>query len=425
MKRLRFSVLALALALTSLGFPATAGATAVSVALDIQGQGLNMVNGGVGLVGLGTSTRTVSVNIGGPIQGALLYWAGRDRPCPQSSGNCIVPFQPYKDQTLNFDGTIITGTIIGTEQQPATADGPVNNIGFLADVTSLVQAKGTGLQTFGISDGDTGSNLWRLEGAGLIVIYTDTADTATYRVILNDGLDFAWGDDLTAGASRETTEVAFNHGSITGDRTGQLTMFTGGGTAAGADRVEISNNSSRVNEQDATDGASWDTDTYVVDVASGIGTTLTKVFSDGTSPDQLLWAVAAFRVSLDADAPDPDMGCGPGFWKNHLDAWAGTGYLSTQTLESVFDIPNSFGLDNRTLVQGLQGGGGKGLKGGATILLRAAVAALLNAADADVNYPRTAAEVIADVNAALASSRADMLSLATALDVDNNLGCPA
>ncbi|MGH2523986.1 MAG: hypothetical protein ACRDH2_15880 [Anaerolineales bacterium] len=53
------------------------------------------------------------------------------------------------------------------------------------------------------------------------------------------------------------------------------------------------------------------------------------------------------------------------------------------------------------------------------------MAALLNSAHPDVDYPRTTSEVIADVNAALASNnRSTILALATALDADNNLGCP-
>jgi hypothetical protein len=91
----------------------------------------------------------------------------------------------------------------------------------------------------------------------------------------------------------------------------------------------------------------------------------------------------------------------------------------------VFDVPNAFGLDNRTLLQALSFQGGSGTLGAATNLLRAAVAALLNSAHPDLNYPRTTAGVIADVNAALASNnRATMLNLAGRLDRDNNLGCP-
>ena len=62
----------------------------------------------------------------------------------------------------------------------------------------------------------------------------------------------------------------------------------------------------------------------------------------------------------------------------------------------------------------------------AQILLRAAVAALLDAAHPDVKYPRTEAEIIAAVNAALASkNRKTILALAAELDSSNNAGeCP-
>lgn len=78
-----------------------------------------------------------------------------------------------------------------------------------------------------------------------------------------------------------------------------------------------------------------------------------------------------------------------------------------------------------TLLDALNYQGGNGTTGAARILLRAAVAAMLNAANPNVDYPRTEASIIADVNAALASkNRNTMLNLATALDADNNLGCP-
>lgn len=118
-------------------------------------------------------------------------------------------------------------------------------------------------------------------------------------------------------------------------------------------------------------------------------------------------------------------GCTPGYWKNHEAAWAGTGYSRGQTVESVFDVPDSLGMDNVTLIAALQGGGGSGLTGAAKILLRAGVASLLNAAHPGVSFAASPANVIADVNAALASgSRSTMLGLATELDNANNAGCP-
>jgi hypothetical protein len=123
--------------------------------------------------------------------------------------------------------------------------------------------------------------------------------------------------------------------------------------------------------------------------------------------------------------PKPDEGCTPGFWKQdqHFGSWVG--FTQEQTLESVFTVPDSLGMDNVTLVAALDGGGGPGVTGAASILLRAGVAALLNSASPGVDYPLTTTEVINAVNAALASGdRETMLELAGELDEANNLGCP-
>ena len=141
----------------------------------------------------------------------------------------------------------------------------------------------------------------------------------------------------------------------------------------------------------------------------------------------------AFTLTSGEDEVDNDFGnfqppviegCTPGFWKNHPEAWGPTGFLTTQTLESVFNVPDAFGLDNVTLIDALGFGGGKGNLGSAKILLRAAVAAILNASHPGVDYEFALADVIADVNTALAGNRPGMLALATELDDANNAGCP-
>jgi hypothetical protein len=66
--------------------------------------------------------------------------------------------------------------------------------------------------------------------------------------------------------------------------------------------------------------------------------------------------------------------------------------------------------------------GGSTVNGAAQILLRAAVAGLLNSVK--VGYPLTTAQVISQVNTALAScDRATILALASTIDGFNNLGC--
>jgi hypothetical protein len=119
-------------------------------------------------------------------------------------------------------------------------------------------------------------------------------------------------------------------------------------------------------------------------------------------------------------------GCTPGYWKNHTDSWPATGYKTWQSIKSVFPEADDYsGIRGKSLHQALYFGGGGSTEDAAKILLRAAVAGLLDSAHPGVNYPRSTASLIADVDSALGShSRSTMLSLASAIDADNNLGCP-
>jgi hypothetical protein len=120
--------------------------------------------------------------------------------------------------------------------------------------------------------------------------------------------------------------------------------------------------------------------------------------------------------------PPGEEGCTPGYWKNHADSWVPTGYSPAQTVGSVF---TGSLYDSSTLLEALNFGGGSGVAGAQRILLRAAVAGLLNAANPDVEYTTSVADLIDDVNAALASGDRDtILALAAEIDADNNLGCP-
>lgn len=127
-------------------------------------------------------------------------------------------------------------------------------------------------------------------------------------------------------------------------------------------------------------------------------------------------------------------GCSHGFWKTHsanapggqADEWPPTGYSLTDTLGSVSTIPGSLAaFSGNSFATALDYTGGPGLTGGFQVLMRNAVAALLNAAHPDVAYPLTDAEVIADVDDALATEdRDELLALEAVLDGYNNLGCP-
>jgi hypothetical protein len=138
-------------------------------------------------------------------------------------------------------------------------------------------------------------------------------------------------------------------------------------------------------------------------------------------------AIDNIKIIVDEPPPPPppgEEGCTPGYWKNHPKAWAPTGYTTTMTVEDVFDVPDAFNLDSKTLLQALSFQGGPYKLGAARTLLRIATAAVLNAAHPDVDYPLTAADIISQVNAALLGTRGQMLTLKDTLDMYNNLGCP-
>jgi hypothetical protein len=279
--------------------PGLAGATALAPFIDLQEKGLTVSSAGVGTQGWDGSPRNLTLNVGGTVRFALLYWAGRQRPCDETSpGTCGITTVPYRDQLVKFDGHPLTGTIIGTEWQPVSGGGPIMNVGYYADVTSIVSAKGTGSQTFTFADGDTSNNLWRLNGVGLLVGYTDLANPNFYRVIVWDGLDFAYGPDPTPGDNRVTAPANIHHGVNLADRDGDLWILTGDGTPDRPEDITISNNPTLFNVVNGISGFDWDTDHFPLHVPAGVGTTTVQVNSEPVdqNPDSLLWEVAAIRL---------------------------------------------------------------------------------------------------------------------------------
>jgi hypothetical protein len=120
-------------------------------------------------------------------------------------------------------------------------------------------------------------------------------------------------------------------------------------------------------------------------------------------------------------------GCTPGFWKQdqHFDSWKG--FTPSQTLVSAgFTGATAYGLGGDSMLTALNYQGGPTLTDAAQILLRQAVAGLLDSTALGGRYSLTTAQVIAQTNAALASSNRDtILAFASQLDKFNNTGgCP-
>ena len=122
----------------------------------------------------------------------------------------------------------------------------------------------------------------------------------------------------------------------------------------------------------------------------------------------------------------------PGYWKNKPEMWV-SGYTPGQFIQDVFIVPSTLlksgvldlskpnGKDR--LIDGLAYQGGSDLGGGFQILMRAAIAALLNEAYYGTYYPgaTSTTALIAQVNTVLATQdRASYIALASTLDFWNN-----
>lgn len=408
-----------------LGATAGAGGTALFPAHDLEGPGLSVAYAGAGL--LGGRSKNLAVGIGGRVELALLYWAGRDRPCPQEEpdGPCVLPDRSLaKDQLLFLDGAAVEGTLIGSEEQPDTNAGPINNLGYMADVTDLVRSRGTGRQVFRISDPDPASNLADLDGAGLFVVYTDPAVSAPARVIVHHGLDFAYGEDRTTGETQVTDPFTFNHGAARATvRRGKLVVFAADAVKNGPDRIDISRNPSLTDRLDGSAGESWDADLFPVDVPAGAGATSIQVFSEpvGKNPDSLLWVMAALWLPL----PLPS-GCSAAFWDRSPGLWNVTGTLPGQKVSDLFTEAKRFDtVGPVTARAALRFQHGAGLVGAARALVQNGVAALLNAGHPKIEFPLTRTQVITRVDTALRSEdAAKILDAARELGLANAADCP-
>ncbi|HEX2187979.1 MAG TPA: hypothetical protein VHG51_03725 [Longimicrobiaceae bacterium] len=150
---------------------------------------------------------------------------------------------------------------------------------------------------------------------------------------------------------------------------------------------------------------------------------------DNTLGSGAIDGIQICRQVEEQEEPGGDEGCTLGYWKqqHHHDSW--TTYTPAQDLNTVFDFTGDASafasLGDDSFLEALNYKGGSGELAAARLLLKQAVAALLNAASPDVDYALTTAQVVAQVDAALDTrDRGTMLALAGQLDANNNAGCP-
>ncbi|GAB3747442.1 hypothetical protein [Lysobacter olei] len=145
----------------------------------------------------------------------------------------------------------------------------------------------------------------------------------------------------------------------------------------------------------------------------------------------ILGVAATLVLSLasgNALAWNGDYGCTPGYWKQqqHFDSWPFP-YGPDTLLRDVFETTPETYVPDDTFLEALNYGGGPGVAGATQILLRAAVASLLNAEALGNAFEDDPSQIIGSTVDRLESQwRPTILTRATYFDSINNgpEGCP-
>ena len=179
--------------------------------------------------------------------------------------------------------------------------------------SDIVQSKGAGNQSFSIADGNIASNFSsRLDGASLLVVYSEPSDSNFYRLIVYQGLDFAYNRNDQLAAAKVTDPVIFNYVATGSFRTAELVIFAGDGEPQRPDRIDITDAFGNVRQVfgqlEGFDCLQWDT--IIVDdvqIPAGGETTKVQLFSEpiGQNPDSLLWVLGALRLPVEGPTPTP------------------------------------------------------------------------------------------------------------------------
>jgi hypothetical protein len=359
---------------------------------------------------------SVNVPAGALVNQVLVYWEGH-----------VTAPANTADDTISLNGTPVTGTLIGG---PTIFFRTEAFSTYRADVTALGLVT-PGANTITVSDMNFLSTFEPPsgnDGVGLVVIYDDGTPSTVAGI--KDGQDLAFAR-FDPPLDR-TVPQTFNFASSGEERTASLGVLAGsvegpdlGGVRGNviSGQFDTGQTFSIVNGLGSNQGFEFDAQNFPVTVPAGATSLTVELVSEGGDlPASMTWIAGTLSVDEPPPPPPGGQGCTPGYWKNHLDAWGPTSYSPGQALSSVFSGAGSLG--SASLLDALKFKGGSTLDAKKQILLRAAVASLLNAAHPDVAFGSTPAQVISAVNAALASNDADaILALATSLDDANNAGC--
>jgi len=254
--------------------------------------GSGIVAAGIGLETL-PGNLTIDVPIGATVKQALIYW----------SGEC---FSGGEDDTIEIDGDVVTGTLIGGPTKFYVYEG--NEIwaaSYRADITGRISP---GLNTLSL---DGLSFCFDNHGAGVLVIYDHGSGTAAIDV--RDGSDlafFRFAPPLDGTVMQEYTVAP-----AASDRIADLAMFFG--SVGGLNRpnaIEITVGgvlTTLVNPLGSYDGDYWDTLTIPVTIPASVDPTLVTVqpFSrgdgSGNLPASFNWVASTLAVM--EETPDYEL----------------------------------------------------------------------------------------------------------------------
>lgn len=376
-------------------------------------EGTRFIGAGVGLSLAQPGDIEVTVPAGASVEQVLLYWDGADRDFTGTA-----PTIGVTQDTVQVNGTDVVGEFIGGR----TFAPAVQLFTFRADITSLGLVA-PGSNTLSVGGLDFGADSVET-GAGVLVVANEGAAS---ELTVFDGNDYAYHACVEDANCSVTVIRSFTFPASDSARDGELTMFftsvagsVSGGTlrpslveiaVGGATPIQI------VNELNSVDGEEWDTVNLEFEVPAGVTQVEVQAFSEdpeftGLDPASFKWLTAALSV---ADRQG-GQGCTPGYWKqpNHFADWTAP-YSPDDLFADYFEDA----FPGRTLHDVVKKGGG-----GLDALGRHTVAALLNAANAEVGYDLTAQEVIDAFNAVHPGSKRDYETLKNEFERFNEQGCP-
>jgi hypothetical protein len=136
-------------------------------------------------------------------------------------------------------------------------------------------------------------------------------------------------------------------------------------------------------------------------------------------------ATAGIFAGAASSNPPGGQGCTPGYWKNHLDEWAAPGYSPDRKLKTIFGSELLGDVGQDTMLDALSYKGGPTLVDAQKILLRHAVAGILNRHHPELSYALSIPFIVDGTTAALDTNDRDaILAHKDAIEAQNELGCP-